>query len=91
MMGMLVVHPRQRQQNPTDRDYVILLSEWRIDPGASRPVTTEMTEFNVLTMNSKAYPATRPNRRAKPANAYASVSATSARWTITRSTCTAIR
>ena len=37
-----------------------MLSEWRIDPGASRPVTTEMVEFNVLTMNSKAYPATQP-------------------------------
>jgi hypothetical protein len=37
-----------------------MLSEWRIDPGASRPVTTEMTDFNVLTMNSKVYPATEP-------------------------------
>jgi manganese oxidase len=37
-----------------------MLSEWRIDPGASRPVTTEMTDFNIFTMNSKAYPATHP-------------------------------
>jgi hypothetical protein len=59
MMGMFIVHPKQ----PTvtvDRDYVILLSEWRIDPGASRPVTTEMTDFNLFTMNSKVYPATEP-------------------------------
>jgi manganese oxidase len=60
MMGMLIVHPRQRQSVVPDRDYVIMLSEWRIDPGASRPVTTEMTDFNVLTMNSKVYPATEP-------------------------------
>jgi FtsP/CotA-like multicopper oxidase with cupredoxin domain len=60
MMGMFIVHPRQLQAEPADRDYVIMLSEWRIDPGASRPVTTEMTEFNILTMNSKAYPGTQP-------------------------------
>ena len=33
-----------------------MLSEWRIDPGSSRPNPTEMVEFNVLTMNGKAYP-----------------------------------
>jgi hypothetical protein len=60
MMGMFIVHPRAREKNPPDRDYVIMLSEWRIDPGARRPVTTEMVEFNILTMNSKAYPGTQP-------------------------------
>ena len=43
-----------------DRDYVIILSEWRIIPGTARPVTTEMMEFNILTMNSKAFPGTHP-------------------------------
>ena len=37
MMGMFIVHPRQRPQFPVDRDYVILLSEWRIDPGRKPP------------------------------------------------------
>jgi FtsP/CotA-like multicopper oxidase with cupredoxin domain len=60
MMGMFIVHPRTRPADAPDREYVIMLSEWRIDPGASRPVTTEMTEFNILTMNSKCYPATEP-------------------------------
>jgi FtsP/CotA-like multicopper oxidase with cupredoxin domain len=60
MMGMLVVHPRPGDEPPPARDYVFMLSEWRIDPGGSRPVTTEMTDFNILTMNSKAYPATEP-------------------------------
>lgn len=59
MMGMFIVHPRSPAV-AVDRDYVILLSEWRIDPGASRPVTTEMTDFNLYTMNSKVYPATEP-------------------------------
>jgi FtsP/CotA-like multicopper oxidase with cupredoxin domain len=60
LMGMFVVHPRQRQKAPADRDYAIMLSEWRIIPGTSRPVTTEMLDFNIFTMNSKAFPATQP-------------------------------
>lgn len=63
MMGMFVVHPRDAAlaaKMRVDRDYAIMLSEWRVDPGTSRPVTTEMTDFNLLTMNSKVYPATEP-------------------------------
>jgi FtsP/CotA-like multicopper oxidase with cupredoxin domain len=60
MMGMFIVHPRRRSATPPDRDYAIMLSEWRIIPGTSRPVTTEMTDFNVLTMNSKVFPSTQP-------------------------------
>ncbi len=60
MMGMFVVHPRVAGDHRVDRDYCIMLSEWRVDPGTSRPVTTEMTDFNVLTMNSKVFPATDP-------------------------------
>ncbi len=60
MMGMFIVHPRERAKVPVDRDYVIMLAEWRIIPGTYRPVTTEMMEFNVLTMNSKAFPGTQP-------------------------------
>jgi manganese oxidase len=60
MMGMFIVHSRERAKVPVDRDYAIMLSEWRIIPGTARPVTSEMTEFNVLTMNSKVYPATQP-------------------------------
>jgi FtsP/CotA-like multicopper oxidase with cupredoxin domain len=60
MMGMFVVHPRQRPKEKIDRDYAIMLAEWRIIPGTSRPVTTEMLDFNILTMNSKVFPATHP-------------------------------
>ena len=59
MTGMFVIHPR-RQRRTVDRDYVIMLHEWRIDPGAQRPDPLEMTEFNVLTMNAKAFPGTAP-------------------------------
>ena len=43
-----------------DREFTIMLSEWRIDPGTSRPNPNEMTDFNVLTMNGKAFPGTSP-------------------------------
>ncbi len=61
LLGMVVFHPR----GPTagyrvDRDFAILLSEWRIVPGTSRPDPLEMADFNVLTMNAKAFPATPP-------------------------------
>jgi FtsP/CotA-like multicopper oxidase with cupredoxin domain len=60
MMGMFVVHPRGGENPRIDRDYAIMLSEWRIDPSTSRPNPLEMIEFNVLTMNSKSYPGTQP-------------------------------
>jgi FtsP/CotA-like multicopper oxidase with cupredoxin domain len=60
LMGMFVIHPREPQGPPVDRDFSIMLSEWKIDPGTSRPDTSEMTDFNVLTMNSKAFPGTAP-------------------------------
>ena len=61
MMGMFVIHPRR----PTpayrvDRDFVILLSEWHVRPGASRPDPNKMNDFNLLTMNAKAFPGTAP-------------------------------
>ena len=60
MMGMVVIHPREPRGPRVDRDFSIMLSEWKIVPGTSRPDTTEMTDFNVLTMNSKAFPGTAP-------------------------------
>jgi FtsP/CotA-like multicopper oxidase with cupredoxin domain len=60
MMGMFIIHPKSPTEPPPDRDFAIMLSEWRIDPGSSVPSPLEMTDFNVLTMNSKCYPATAP-------------------------------
>jgi FtsP/CotA-like multicopper oxidase with cupredoxin domain len=59
MMGLFIIHPRGIEHAP-DRDFAIMLSEWKIVPGTSRPDPMEMTEFNVLTMNAAAYPATEP-------------------------------
>jgi manganese oxidase len=61
LTGMILVHERQPEKSKRpDRDFSIMLHEWRIDAGASRPNPNEMTDFNVLTMNGKAMPATEP-------------------------------
>jgi FtsP/CotA-like multicopper oxidase with cupredoxin domain len=60
MMGMFVIHPRSDDEPPVDRDFSLMLSEWKIVPGTRKPVTTEMTDFNVLTMNSRAFSGTAP-------------------------------
>ncbi len=58
---MFVVHERgPATDGPFDRDVALMLHEWRIDPGTSRPDPNEMTDFNVLTMTARAYPGTDP-------------------------------
>jgi manganese oxidase len=59
MTGMFIVHPRKPQRR-ADRDFAILLHEWKIRPGARRPDPNEMTDFNVFTLNGKVFPATEP-------------------------------
>ncbi|MES1204464.1 MAG: copper oxidase [Pseudomonadota bacterium] len=59
LTGLFVIHPR-RARRSVDRDFAIMLHEWRIDPGAKRPNPNEMTDFNVLTMNARAFPGTAP-------------------------------
>jgi len=58
MVGMFVVHPRQAAKPPPDRDYALMLSEWKIEVGARRPDPNEMTDFNVFTMNARSFPGT---------------------------------
>lgn len=60
LTGMFIIHPRKDERPKVDRDFVILLHEWRVDAGTSRPNPLEMTDFNILTMNGKVYPATEP-------------------------------
>ena len=60
MMGMFVIHPRTPTGPKADRDFALMSSEWRIDVGSMRPVPTEMTDFNVLTFNGRAFPGTAP-------------------------------
>ncbi|CAN5614223.1 copper oxidase [soil metagenome] len=61
LMGMMVFHPRRpRAQDRVDRDFAIMLATWKVDPDSARPDPNEMTDFNVLTMNAKAFPGTSP-------------------------------
>lgn len=60
MTGMVVIHPRKPTTPRVDRDFVLLLHEWRIDVGTTRPNPNEMTDFNLLTFNAKAFPGTEP-------------------------------
>ena len=60
MTGMIVIHPRNPNGPRPDRDFVLLLHEWRIDVGTDRPNPNEMMEFNVLTLNARVFPGTAP-------------------------------
>ncbi|MEM9458866.1 MAG: copper oxidase [Myxococcota bacterium] len=61
LMGMIVVHPRRPPaSHRVDRDFVIMLGEWKIVPGTARPDPNEMSDFNILTMNAKTFPGTVP-------------------------------
>ena len=60
LLGVIVIHPREPKAPPPDRDFVMLLSEWKIVPGTSRPDPNEMTDFNVLTINARCFPGTAP-------------------------------
>ncbi|HEY5936931.1 MAG TPA: copper oxidase [Kofleriaceae bacterium] len=59
MVGMIVVHPRGRTGRRV-RDYSLMAHEWMIPIGARRPDPLAMSDFNVLTFNSKSFPATEP-------------------------------
>ena len=60
MTGLFIIHPKMPRTPKVDRDFALLLHEWRIDPGTTRPNPNEMMEFNVLTMNAKVFPGTAP-------------------------------
>lgn len=60
MMGMFVIHPKDGEAEPIDRDFAILLHNWALHPGTYRPDPSIMTEFDLWTFNSKVFPAIEP-------------------------------
>jgi len=60
MMGMFLVHPRRPVGPRVDRDFALMTHEWRLDAGARRPDPNAMSDFNVLTFNSRTFPSTEP-------------------------------
>ena len=65
LTGMFIVHPRRELYAPeelgpqVDRDFAIMLHQWHVDVGASRPNPWSM-EYNLLTMNAVVSPYTEP-------------------------------
>jgi len=56
MMGFWVTHPKNPAQHAVDRDFVFLLNAYDIEPGSYTPRVNEMTDFNLWTFNSRAFP-----------------------------------
>lgn len=59
MIGMFILHPTQAYTPKVEHDFGIILQEWALLPSNTIPNTTNM-EFNWLTFNGKAGPATTP-------------------------------
>jgi hypothetical protein len=59
LIGMFIIHPKTPHQPPVDKDFGLILQEWAILPNNSIPNSFAM-EFNWLTINGKAGPATTP-------------------------------
>ncbi len=59
MIGLFIMHPRQAYRPRADKDFGFVLQEFAVLPNATVPNTTSM-EFNWLTINGKAAPATTP-------------------------------
>lgn len=59
-MGFFIIHPKEGEIPPVDRDFAIFLNEWFIAPGTARPDPNVMTDFNIFTFNSRAFPGTDP-------------------------------
>ena len=58
-MGFFIIHPR-KPEHKIDRDYAIMLAEWAVAPGTSKPNPNVMTDFDLFTFNSRVFPGTAP-------------------------------
>src|SRR5581483_2563615 len=59
MIGAFIMHPNRAYDPPVDKDFAIILQEYAILPNNPIPNSMNM-EFNWLTFNGKAGPATTP-------------------------------
>ena len=59
MIGLFIVHPKRSYDPPVDRDFGLIFQEWALLPNNPTPNTLSM-EFNWLTINGRAGPATTP-------------------------------
>jgi manganese oxidase len=59
LIGLFIIHPRLAHTPRVDRDFGLVLQEWALLPNNTIPNSLAM-EFNWLTINGKAGPATTP-------------------------------
>lgn len=59
MIGLFIMHPKEPYRPRVDKDFGLIFQEWAILPNNTVPNTLSM-EFNWLTINGKAGPATTP-------------------------------
>ena len=59
MIGLFIIHPKQPHSPRVDKDFGLVLQEWALLPNNPIPNSLAM-EFNWLTINGKAGPATTP-------------------------------
>src|SRR5262245_180765 len=59
LIGLFIMHPKTPQEPCVEKDFGLILQEWAILPNNSVPNSMAM-EFNWLTINGKAGPATTP-------------------------------
>lgn len=59
MIGLFIMHPKEPYRPKVDKDFGLIFQEWAILPNNTIPNTMSM-EFNWLTINGKAGPATTP-------------------------------
>jgi len=60
MMGLFIIHPRDPRQYKVERDFVFVMASYAIEPGSATPRTSEMTDFNLWTWNSRVFPGIDP-------------------------------
>jgi manganese oxidase len=60
LMGFWVTHPKNPAEHRVDRDYVMLLSAYDIDPGSYTPRVNTMLDFNLWAINSRVFPGVAP-------------------------------
>ncbi|MBA2689634.1 MAG: copper oxidase [Burkholderiales bacterium] len=60
MMGFWVTHPKDAKFMRVDRDFVLLLGSYDIEPGSYTPKVSTMLDFNLFTFNSRVFPGIDP-------------------------------
>lgn len=59
MMGFFIIHPKEPELPPIDRDFAIFSHQWYIPAGGSTPDPMVM-DFNYFTFNGHIFPSTDP-------------------------------